>query len=408
MWSRPILTALAALALLLTGCTRLSAPTSRSQTTPAPLVRSSVPTSPTVSGAVSTPASRSRSPSPGVSTPTALSQLFPTDISFVDALHGWFLGSSTINAGIVQLELRFTDDGGVSWQVLPPPPISWTADPPSSESHDVRHIYFATALDGWLYGCGLYATHDGGNTWIDEQPAGDVRQLVAADGTIWELEQQCTGAIPDPFSLRSSSDMGRTWQPLPAQPNVTPAGGPLLRPGKRQAWLFGYGVAALTDDAGASWQTVALPATPSCGTATLSVGRIFAANNGGRLWLLCPWQPGAGMQRRQLYLSDDDGQHWMEVPNQPAHGYPNVLVVTTPERAFVGLQRGNLIRSDDGGATWQSATPLTEGFYQAVAFVDPVHGWALARDYAGAFGGYEPVVWRTTDGGATWNRIVVH
>ena len=57
---------------------------------------------------------------------------------------------------------------------------------------------------------------------------------------------------------------------------------------------------------------------------------------------------------------------------------------------------GVIVRTVDGGATWIKAAATPTALH-AIAFVDPLHGWA---------GGGGGALWRTSDGGATWTEAV--
>lgn len=69
-------------------------------------------------------------------------------------------------------------------------------------------------------------------------------------------------------------------------------------------------------------------------------------------------------------------------------------------------------RTTDGGATWQSSpdlrTPdlIVEGWSPAyMTFTDAQHGWLMVGAGAGAGHAYV-VIFRTTDGGATWQQLI--
>lgn len=59
-------------------------------------------------------------------------------------------------------------------------------------------------------------------------------------------------------------------------------------------------------------------------------------------------------------------------------------------------ERGHILTSADSGETWQQAEVPTRATLTGVAFVDRKLGWAV---------GHDSVILRTSDGGATWNRV---
>jgi len=182
----------------------------------------------------------------------------------------------------------------------------------------------------------------------------------AARGTVYALTVE---------GVQKSSDGGGTWQPLPIpytenRPEASPAPFPqslALLPGDPRRLLVGIypGEIWLSDDGGATWE---------------------------KTWADAP---GSGGNARVYALEAD----------------PQV-----PDRAWAGLadgvDRGYVLRSDDGGRTWQRV-------WQGGGVIDllPVPGCAGAvmiqamEANPETDGGWEPVVYRSGDGGIGWQRL---
>jgi photosystem II stability/assembly factor-like uncharacterized protein len=67
-----------------------------------------------------------------------------------------------------------------------------------------------------------------------------------------------------------------------------------------------------------------------------------------------------------------------------------------------------MLSTNDGGATWHMRTlpkGLGVGYGHFVDFIDPMHGWFVVYDYAGAGGAYTGL-YRTTDGGDSWEAVL--
>jgi Domain of unknown function (DUF1906) len=79
------------------------------------------------------------------------------EFSFIDARHGWLLLQRTSGAASSLADLLTTSDGGQTWTRLRPPPVAGS-------------LSFLSASRGWLSGgprgSALYATADGGNSWL--------------------------------------------------------------------------------------------------------------------------------------------------------------------------------------------------------------------------------------------------
>lgn len=110
--------------------------------------------------------------------------------------------------------------------------------------------------------------------------------------------------------------------------------------------------------------------------------RLVRTNDGGITWYdLTP--PEVTETGYGVYTFALDASHfWMQFPD--FENYPN---------------NGTLYRTTDGGFTWSSAaTSFGGGDFQ---FLDPNNGWVLA-DLGVATGSNAVAVFQTTDGGATW------
>jgi photosystem II stability/assembly factor-like uncharacterized protein len=115
--------------------------------------------------------------------------------------------------------------------------------------------------------------------------------------------------------------------------------------------------------------------------------------------------------------SNDAGRHWSDVTpaNAPTSSAPSpdpqpVLFAVDDSAAWVayGAFIGGpyvIFRTTNGGATWLPATPaLQRGGIVQLYFVDRAHGWATVS--LGAAAGSEGIaILRTVDGGASWALI---
>jgi len=287
---------------------------------------------------------------------------------------------------------------------------------------------FDSAGDGFVYGPGLYVTHDSGSTWADASPSGIVVDVVPFGTSVWRLVAHCN-ATPDTcgLTLDESSDGGRTWVPSGATlPEASGFGGLVAPPGTSllvrsstpSAFLViptSTTAATLltTVDGARTWEQRLVPCLGGW-------GEILSRAFDGSLWLACAGQPGAGSQLKSVVRSLDDGKSWL--PGSPclpdvtsttyppcaetnglAGGYLSDIVGLSSTTAFIDGGRNFLQVTHDGGATWSFTTPrvgngdLTVG---ALSFVDAEHGWVIVGDY-------NPVatLWRTIDDGSTWQQV---
>ncbi len=116
-------------------------------------------------------------------------------------------------------------------------------------------------------------------------------------------------------------------------------------------------------------------------------------------------QPGANA----LLYTTDSGGHWRDVTPLRSSGQRVAVVgvavlnslttwVELADRTFAPILK--IFHTVDGGRTWRSATVPVLG---RIHFVDAHVGWLMHG--VGALGSQEVDIYRTTDGGETWDRI---
>jgi photosystem II stability/assembly factor-like uncharacterized protein len=328
-------------------------------------------------------------------------------LTFIDPLHGWAQGWACVS-GTWQARLAVTSDGGQTWQ-----PLRW----PNAVStpQEAHKLSFISPQDGWLLGPpATFATHDGGATWTEDHDLDGVVLLEAVGDSVWAARATCRAAAECEYDLLASSDDGTTWAPIPNQPLLH--GGRILppMPGYRlqiltispgAVWLLSggneYPISIFaTGDSGGRWRAIEVPACTQWSST-------LAAITPSDLWLLCDGLPSAGSQFKWMYASVNGGAEWsltgdsallvdQGFHNLPIRGYTSGFVMVSANRGFLSQQRGGLLKTEDGGHTWLGVQlePLGDGVLQLV-FVDDQHGWATDR----------MSIWRTTDGGDTWERL---
>ena len=316
------------------------------------------------------------------------------DFDLADRNHGWALigvchQSSTYDLGPCQFWVESTRDGGHSWVdpvKVGPQFAGFDADSP-------RHIHFADASDGFVYGLGVaFVTHDAGRTW--SQLPGETSELVAITGfaTVWAVLQPCATGAQCPFVVRTSTDGGRTWSlaaPLPSgfQPEQAVAFGPsgLLLAGP------GAGDLVITNDDGRTWRPIAgrCPAG--------AVGNYIATSDGQELWELCVIT--ATPLAMQLLSSEDSGRTWQENAALPGQGrQPGLaiqailLVSTRPGWVFFSIGELPIELTTDGGRTWTAVTGTA--YFDYIVFCASGEGWAE-----------HGAIYATNDGGRTWTKL---
>jgi photosystem II stability/assembly factor-like uncharacterized protein len=267
--------------------------------------------------------------------------------------------------------------------------------------------------DGWLLGLPALVTHDGGATWSEDPRLNGVPVLEAVGDSIWAVRANCGRPYECVLELLVSPDRGAAWQPMSAprslhagyaQPIAPGYRLQIVRVGLQDAWILAGGneipfSVSATHDGGMSWEEVTAPCQGST--------NLLTAADATHVWFLCSNLAGAGSAEKSLYASADGGEEWRLIGdsallagpgiyNLPGMGYVRDFVAVSAQRAFIGHSRGVLVMTRDGGHTWTAPQlgPLGDGILQVI-FVDEQHGWATERD----------AIWRTRDGGDTWERL---
>jgi photosystem II stability/assembly factor-like uncharacterized protein len=340
------------------------------------------------------------------------------EIHMLDARRGWALGG----LGGARDHVLRTQDGGQTWQDVTPPEPQ-----PADPSLQLRaRAFFRDADSAWVvfaprhgypppeYGL-VWVTRDGGLSWqyglleLDFPPDHYLPDapLVLPDGQGWLLVHVGAGMHHDYVVLYRTLDDGQTWEML-LSPFDDGGIQSCMKVGMafldtRTGWLAidCQGVAPdpyafRSQDGGRTWERLNLPAPAGrpelfqdqvCGAVSLSVlppGTVL-------LLLSCrDYDVSTPAQTFYLYRSLDHGLNWQILP------YPGGQSVFFDSANGLALSR-TLNRTQDGGQTWQT---LRQVFWDGqFSFVDPLRGWAVARD-----GDLIALVW-TEDGGRTWREI---
>jgi photosystem II stability/assembly factor-like uncharacterized protein len=366
---------------------------------------------------------------------TWLADVAVKDLDFVSGQRGWGQGSE----GLLN-----TSDGGLTWENYPLP-SDWFSDTwrlytfdfasPARAWVALSQEVTESAYSGQARNYRILRTADGGSSWepvalpcaaeIGDAPVNWERIVIHLVGErdAWLV---CGGSpyrLADPEDLeqpfgwlyRSTGD-GAAWQPV-----IQLAGHELYRGNpywintvdppsvffvdEQFGWVGTGGTGLLvTSDGGDTWETILLPFFNN--TAFDDV-HVFSPLHGLAVW--------EGSFSAVLAETRDGGESWRPIfpPTLPRQ------VQFFDSLHGVGLgsfpwQNNQFLRTDDGGRTWELAghvgrpswvclKPVSEErdcvfAVQSFDFIDPLTGWALAKD--------EPDgLYITRDGGLTWSPL---
>jgi hypothetical protein len=319
------------------------------------------------------------------SVPTGFQPLSFTAVSERDF---WLLGTVPCHGRRCTAIVR-TSDGGRRFVAVGAPAL-----PSSGNTPELR---FADHLDGFAFvpwSRRFFATHDGGASWkrID---LGRILAFATGAGKVF---------VATAGRLESSPVRSDGWR---SKPLPFPSDGSALDLEAHRAnlWLLGtrqgttpsHDVLARSRDAGRTFAVGRGPCVPG-------LGGELAPTSADVVWAVCPTGMLAGAWR-----STDGGIAFARLRTPQL---VNSSQIAAASGTTAVLDRGvavRLLRTTDGGRTWRP--PKTPGRGTGVVwvgFTDARVGAALVQT------GYDQVarsritvLWRTTDGGASWSRVPV-
>ena len=278
-------------------------------------------------------------------------------------------------------------------------------------------------------GGGLWKTTDGGNEWkpvTDGQVTSSSVGAVAVAETNPDIvyigmgEVQLRGSITQGDGVYKSTDAGKTWEHLglqetqavaririhPANPDVVyvaALGHPYGENEERGVFR--------TKDGGATWEKV-LYVSPKAGAVDLIIDRnnpdvLFAST-----WEVYrkAWKMWGGGGDSKLWKSVDGGDTWTDLtgkPGMPKGPIGKIGVTVSPVNsnrvwAIVEANEGGVFRSDDGGATWERTNDERKlrqrAFYYSRIYADPLDENTVYCLNTGFY--------KSTDGGKTFDTTI--
>lgn len=378
---------------------------------------------------------QSEQPEPG-ETPQATQDVTISRIAMFGAQEGWALGrpgEATVDQVLV------SGDGGQSWQMVTPQEAASSATEISPDLSAAA--YFASSQQAWVAYARpqpaaespapqVWLTADGGQTWQSSAPLdlGDLpfeffgpSDLGSTDGQFgWLMAHLGAGMSHDYIAIFTTSDGRQTWQRV-ADPDSVPeiqacgkAG--LVFTSAQDGWLAGNCPGLMpplflyhTNDGGATWAQTELPAPEG-----LPVGADGGLGNQcGIPRIALRSNESVTLTLRCFDFEEETSQAWLYTTNDGAAWQAQTL--PEPAGVFTFLEDGQgwylaadesqsdqnsrLYYTMDGGDSWRTLAQI-EGQGQAqVQFADELNGWVVL--------GYPPerAVWRSTDGGATWQAL---
>jgi len=288
------------------------------------------------------------------------------ELCFVDELIAYAVGDSHWDQSlkVFRSTILKSVDGGGTWNSLN-----------VSSTEDLWDVHFMDAEEGWVAGESglLLHTLDGGASWSRKDIGTDldVKSLCFTDafhGWVVANEVLLTDLAGDPDSWK-----GRIWH---------------------------------TSDGGDHWSEQVLPAD-----AGLLHCIYFKNSEEGWALGVKNLNPGVFAETRcAAYHTLDGGATWIEKFSPDLHIVFTDMDFPETDTGYMagfktrtGESDGLFFRTYDGGENWERSSDENDVLWE-IDFIDAQRGYALGADYYSAWG---PPVYRTMDGGDTWDKIMM-
>ncbi len=321
-----------------------------------------------------------------------------TDVSFVDATHGWVCGLFTPTIGATSYRILATTDGGDTWSVETLP----------ANVKVLKQVDFVNVSDGWATGWGydsgtakwgyiLLKTTDGGTTWTASLFGDGQANLNAIDFTSASEGWVATASVADyaPAKIWHSTDGGSTWAVSTTMEGATitdlaaSASGECYASGQTQGLGDWEGFVLHTTDDGATWKQEYSDETVKPQAIDFSSSTAIAVGAGG------------------FFLTRDASTGtWSQTAPGVRANLTHVQFLNANLGWAVGW-KSTILRTIDGGRTWSAASVPGGISLESIDMVTKKIGWAVGCSgphvpYADLDAGYGAVVLKTTDGGLHW------
>lgn len=195
-------------------------------------------------------------------------------------------------------------------------------------------------------------------------------------------------------SLLATDDGGRSWNPRQlGELSVTGTSHSLHFTDDGVGWLVMRGRLYRSDDHGMQWRRVATPSDAG----SLSKAQFIDAKHG---WLTTRFCTLSSDCQDILHATNDGGAHWNR-PSVPPMRFGTMRAqLLSPEVGLAAVDF-QLWRTTDGGRSWQ-AIPVQRGnWYTQMHFRTAQEGWLIDSNIFMS----TSVVFRTRDGGQTWRMV---
>jgi hypothetical protein len=328
----------------------------------------------------------------------------PASASFISPTTGYVLGGVGCQTQqACKARLMATADSGAHWHFAGAPAVRFFNGGYAlrGQRSRVSSVVFASRADGWLYGPGLWATHDGGAHWRKLSLGGGIDTMAVGARTVYAVVSPRGGGQEELYASPAGEDAWARVGTMTGDP------GAVLAVSGKAAW-FGTSVAGTRG--GVVWATadgVHWHQHPfRCpGAAYYGLSGIAAASP-SHVVFLCTGNGAMGSLSKEVLTSADGGQRLQLAGLAPLGGGTDGIAVPPHDAKVITLAAVSganfLDRSADGGKTWTQVTYPLHGVWSSLSYLSRTVGWVVLGQ-PGLGSGNQ--LWRTSDAGLTWHPV---
>lgn len=309
-----------------------------------------------------------------------------------------------------------TDDGGVTWESLSIPNIN------------VVKTFFTSSLIGHAVSSNgiILKTIDGGENWYSTKD--DSNTSPSNYYTVYFINENIGFATRAHSDIYKTTDAGETWVEISS---ITEAVYDLYFLDENNGFITGeHGATFKTNDGGNTWTSILFQngyvyntsmygiyfQDNNIGYATGVRGRIIKTTDGGNNWVshsdnyndfndLKIFDSGTGFARsgNNFYKTTDFGDNWSYISSANHYTYCSGFYFVNENIGYsigggTNSISGDVFKTTDGGNTWNQLNIYVDEGLSSVFFIDENVGFI-----SGGFN--QKKVMKTIDGGNNWTQV---
>jgi uncharacterized protein (TIGR03437 family) len=330
-----------------------------------------------------------------------------------------------------------SDDSGATWRSLAVPPSLFYTGVSNNTGGYNQLLAMDPSSSSLIYagGSSLYGSSDGGQTWASLSVDGQGQPTIHPAMFSMAFQAGSSGSVyvGTEGGIYRSLDSGQTWFNLNNSLPIALINAVAITPGGSQIVAGGESIGAISlTGQFSSWNQmlggyVGSVFLDSGSSSTIYAGQVqtslYRSTDSGSDWsainpaVVAPFYEYYGpfiadpnnagnilFGASQVWRSTNQGATWSAVSPQLATNGDFITalgVATGAPRTIAVTANGLVFYSADGATKWTPGTGLPQQYLTGVAF-DPQNP---LRAYVTAWGYVTGNVFRTTDGGATWQDI---